>query len=110
MSIFGSFEQTTDFKYLGPRDGLHAVETLTKTTYKAPRYAVENDVFRILKGEVSADDGKGTFHFDAELGRMRRVQKSINLRGDLTLETLNGTQRVAFTSTTETEIRVGEKR
>ena len=106
MSIFGTLAQATEFAYQGPQEGLHTALSVTKTTYKAPRYAIENDVFRITKGEVKADDGKGSLLFDAERGRMRRVHKSINVRGDLTLETLTGMQRVEFTSGTEMRIEI----
>src|SRR5262245_46091492 len=94
MSIFGTLLQTTEFTYQGPRDGLHAIDSSTKTTYKAPRYAIENDVFRITKGEVKADEGKGSLFFDAAQGRVRRVQKTINVRGELTMDTLTGMQRI----------------
>lgn len=106
MSIFGTLVQTTEFTYQGPRDGLQFIDSTTKTTYKAPRYAIENDVFRITKGEVKADEGKGSLLFDAGQGRVRRVQKTINVRGDLTLDTLTGMQRVEFTTRTEMRIEV----
>lgn len=106
MSIFGSLLLDTEFTYEGPRDGLHAIASATKTTYKAPRYAIENDVFRILKGEVKTDNGMGNLLFDAKAGRMRRVEKTINAKGNLTLETLQGTQRVEFTTATEVRVEV----
>jgi len=102
MSVFGSFVHTTDFIYRGDA----RIETLIKTAYQAPRYAIENDVFRITKGEVKAGDGKGEIAFDAARGRVRRVHKSINVRGELTLETLSGLERVGFTSATEVRIEV----
>ena len=106
MSIFGSFQQATTFRYRGVEEGLHAIDSVTKTTYKAPRYAIENDVFRVLKGEVTADDGKGTLLFDLAAGRMRRVERSAKVQGDLTLETLAGQQRVRFTSATTLHVKV----
>jgi hypothetical protein len=102
MSVFGSFVHATEFIYRGDE----RIETLIKTAYKAPRYAIENDVFRITKGEVKAGDGKGEVAFDGARGRMRRVHKSINVRGELTLETLTGLERVAFTSATDVRIEV----
>ncbi|GEM_PF-5335532 len=106
MSIFGTLVHTTEFTCRAPSDGLQSVESSTKTVFKAPRYAIENDVFRITKGEVRADDGKGSLLFDAAKGRMQRVHKSINVRGDLTLETLTGMQRIEFTSGTEVRIEI----
>jgi hypothetical protein len=108
MSIFGSFLQTTDFIYEGTQDGQESIRTVTKSVYQAPRYAVENDVIRVLKGEVQTNEAKGSLVFDADRGRMQQVRKSIQLRGDLTLETLNGTQRVTFTNATEMKIDVGK--
>lgn len=108
MSIFGSLEQMTEFTYQGNRDGAHLVGTSTTSVYKAPRYAIENDVVRVLKGEVKVDEGKGELFFDTGLGRMRRVQKTLRLHGDLTLETLGGAQRVSFTSDSEMRIVVGD--
>jgi hypothetical protein len=108
MGIFGSFQQTTGFTYRDMRAGLHVVETSTKSTFQAPRYAVENDVFRVLKGEVRADEGKGEFLFDVVQGRMRRIQKSLKLNGTLTLETLSGMQTVAFQSATEATMVVSD--
>ena len=37
---------------------------------------------------------------------MRRVDKNLRVRGELTLETLSGLQRVQFTSATEVRIEV----
>ena len=106
MSIFGTLVQTTEFTYQGPRDGLHTIDSATTSAYKAPRYAIENDVFRITKGQVKVESGKGHFLFDAAQGRVRRVQKSINLRGELTMDTLSGTQRIEFTMGTEMKIEI----
>lgn len=108
MSIFGSFEQTTDFTYQGTRDSLHLISTATTSVYKTPRYAIENDVLRVLKGDVKVDEGKGELLFDADKGRMSRVQKTVRLHGELTLETLNGTQRVNFTSASEVHVVVSD--
>jgi hypothetical protein len=106
MSIFGSFQQATTFTYCGVADGEHRIDSITRTTYKAPRYAIENDVFRVLKGEVTADDGQGSLHFDVAQGRMRRLERSAKVQGELTLETLSGPQRVTFTSVTKVEVHV----
>src|SRR5687767_1041030 len=48
MSVFGSLVQSTEFTYREKG----RVESVTKTSYQAPRYAIENDVFRITKGKV----------------------------------------------------------
>ncbi|MCI0684154.1 MAG: hypothetical protein L0Y71_18755 [Gemmataceae bacterium] len=103
MSVFGSFTHTTEFTFRGQG----RIDSSIKTAYQAPRYAIENDVFRIAKGGVKSSDGKGSVVFDAAKGRMQRVHKNIDVRGELTLETLSGVQRVPFTS--ETDVRIDVK-
>ncbi|MCS7044804.1 MAG: hypothetical protein NZO58_00455 [Gemmataceae bacterium] len=106
MSIFGTFEHDTEFSRGTCREGVCLITGVVKTVYKAPRYALENDVFRVLKGQVAADEGKVEASFDAAKGRMSRVQRWQNLRGDLTIETLTGPQRVTFSSSTRTQIEL----
>jgi hypothetical protein len=106
MNLFGTFAHVTEFRYAGPKESLHRVDTKTATTFKNPRYAIENDVFRVLKGEVTTDEGSGHFLFDADRGRMQSVERQGKLAGELTLETLGRAQRVRFASESRTTIRV----
>lgn len=106
MNLFGAFEHTSEFSYRGVQDKLHKVDSKRQTTFKNPRYAIENDVFRVLKGVVQTDDSTGHFLFDGARGRMVRVERQSTLRGELTLETLGTVQRVPFASEERLTVRV----
>jgi hypothetical protein len=99
-TVFGGFAIFAEWTYQGENNGLHEARAKVKTTYQNPRYAIENDVFRVLKGEVSADEGTAELLFDAARSRSVRGEQRNKTRGELTLETLGTPQRVRFESET----------
>jgi hypothetical protein len=109
MGLFGTFRHKTEFTYVGVKDGLHRADSKITTTFQSPRYAIENDVFRVLKGEVSKGETTGHFLFDAAAGRMVHVERQGKLHGELTLETFGMPQRLRFESDSSLTIRVTPK-
>jgi hypothetical protein len=106
INLFGTFQFDTEFTFDGVKGGLEYVKTTTKTTYQGPRYAVENDVFRVLKGAIKTDDGAGYLLFDAGRGRMTHVERVSKTTGEVTLEVAGQRQMVGFTSDNRVSILI----
>jgi len=101
---FGSFKSRFDYVYDGIEDGLHAIKYTIVTTYQKP--GDQPDLFRVVKGSLTGDEGKGKFLFDANTGRLVRGEKTMVVRGQVTVET-GGVQTVLqFVSNNRLKVRV----
>jgi hypothetical protein len=101
---FGSFHSEFDYRYEGMRDGLHAVAYGIRTTYRKPGDG--HDLFKVVKGSLSAEDGKGVYLFDVEAGRLVRGDKSMVVRGEVTIEAGGMETTLRFVSENQLKVRV----
>src|SRR5207249_1910149 len=85
---FGAFLSKLEYEYVGTSPGgpdpLHVISCKVETKYRKPKEDAE--LFRVVKGELSGEEGEGSFLFDAEAGRLVRCDKSMVVRGQLTIE------------------------
>lgn len=101
---FGSFKVATEYSYDGATNDQHKISFTTKMTYRPP--SADPELFRIVKGGLKADEGKGTFLFDGNQGRMIRGEKTTHFKGDLVLESMGQQTPLEFTSDNTLTLRV----
>lgn len=101
---FGSFKSKFDYVYTGMEDSLHAIEYTIGTTYQKP--TDQPDLFRVVKGTLSGEEGKGKYLFDAAAGRLVRGEKSMVVRGQVTIETGGVQTDLRFVSTNHLKVRI----
>jgi hypothetical protein len=91
----GSFTVTKTYTYEG-KDTINgkSVDKITFTgtaVYTPPKTADAGAMpFQVVKGELKADDIKGTMYFDADAGRLVGSEAAMRIKGSLTI-TVSGT-------------------
>ncbi len=104
---FGSFKTVFEYVLEDDKDGEHTIACAIKMTYSKP--AADHELFRVVKGGLSAEEGKAHYVFDSGKGRLLRGEKSIHMKGDIVLEAMGKETPMVFTSDNTLKIRVFEK-
>ncbi len=107
MPPFGSFKSTYEYVLdteQGPEVG---IGLSTKMSYRPP--GNEAELFKVVKGSLKGEDGKGALVFDIEAGRLVSSHKSVLVRGELILESMGHQTKADFTSENELRVRVFTK-
>jgi len=92
----GEFKAQSTYTYNGKADGGDAVGVKQMLTYMPPKAGTEIlGLFKLVKGNMKADNAKGTYIFDAEKGRLVSATSSMTIRGTLTLD-LNGQMEITI--------------
>ena len=104
---FGSFRSVFDYVCEGDDEGLVTIGYSIKMTYKAP--SGDGDLFRVVKGGLKGEEGKGTFVFDSKKGRLVSGEKSVQVRGDLVIESMGNQTPMEFTSQNTLRVRLFTK-
>lgn len=101
---FGSFQSKYEYTYGGMEEGMHVIPFTISTTYRKP--VKQPDLFRIVKGSLTGEEGRGRFFFDASAGRLVRGGKSMVVRGELTIETGGVETVMRFVSRNRLNVRM----
>ncbi|MBI2806579.1 MAG: hypothetical protein HYX68_16485 [Planctomycetes bacterium] len=97
---FGALRSTTHYRW----DGTTIAFTIaTKFEKPVPEMTA---VFRVVDGKLASEKGRGTIAFDHKAGRLVSHERSMALRGELTLESMKRRYPVEFTSEEQVKIRV----
>ena len=90
FSGMGEFKSSTIFTYNGKGEGGEQITLKQELAYVPPKKGADfGGLFKVLKGDLKAENAKGTYVFDAEKGRLVSANNSMVIRGTLTLD-LNG--------------------
>lgn len=89
-------------------DGKSRIDYTIQTTYELPR-ADRTGVFKVVKGTIDSDKARGTITFDPLAGRLIEHERSMRLRGTLTIESMDRQQPLEFTSENDLKIRIKPK-
>jgi hypothetical protein len=101
---FGSLDSSWQFAAQGPTTaGYHLAYTI-KTNYRPPT-SDDAPLFRIVKGALHGENGRGKIVFDAERGRLLLHERHITVRGTLTVEMMGMQVPLEFASENKVEIR-----
>jgi hypothetical protein len=107
IPFFGAFHSTYRYECASARDDRYDVGYTIRTKYERPRKG--DDLVRVVKGELEGQDGRGHFRFDAARGRLVENERSMTVRGRLTLETAGRQSAVQFTSENRVKVRVSDR-
>jgi hypothetical protein len=103
MPPFGFIKAVYEY-VLEENDGKEVgINFKVKMSYKPPNG--DGDLFRVLKGSLQTDEGKGTLVLDGKKGWLVRSEKTVRFRGDLTIETMNKQTSLAFASAISIRVR-----
>jgi hypothetical protein len=98
--MFGSLRST--YKYVNEGNG--KIDYNIETKYILPKGDI--NLLRIVKGNVDSDKARGTIQFNPHTGRLVEHERSMLLRGNLTIEAADRQQALEFSSENEFKIRV----
>jgi hypothetical protein len=104
---FGSFKSTVEYVLEEETGDELSVGTTIKMTYKPS--GGDGDLFRVVKGGLTSEGGKGSVVFDAKKGRMVRSEKTVELQGDLVVESMGNQTQLRFTSVNVLRVRLYDK-
>src|SRR5204863_9698424 len=100
ISYFGSLRASVRYTYEPER-----IAYTVQTKYELPKPDLTG-LFRIVKGDIQAEKARGSFTFDATAGHLVTHERTMLLRGKLTVEANNRQQALEFSSENEVKIRV----
>jgi hypothetical protein len=103
---FGSFRTDFRYAYRGRQEDTATVDSTVQMMYVPP--PKDAGLFRVVKGELKADGGKGQVLFDARLGRLIRGEKQVSVRGTITVEAAGNQSELTFVSDNRLEWRLLE--
>jgi hypothetical protein len=107
MGPLGSLKSVTDFTYDGKEKEGDVISAKTTVTYMSPPAA---GVFKITKGSLKSDDAKGRYVFDADKGRLVQAQRSMTLKGTLTIDFMGKQADMAVAMDLTHTLRAVEKK
>lgn len=101
---FGFFRSRFEYQYEGLKEGAHAISYTVKTEFNKPKDPPA--LFRLIKGELTGEEGKGFALFDADAGRLVRGERTMTVRGQLTIEAAGVQSEMRFVSQNRLKVRV----
>jgi len=106
---FGALQSKLEYQYLGVpvKEPLHVINCTIETTFKKP--AAEPDLFRVVKRELQSDEGQASFVFDVRTGRLVSSERSMIVRGNVTVEVNEQRTEMRFVSQNRLKVRVTDK-
>ena len=102
---FGSLRSTARYVYEGKSDQHDRIAYTIQTLYELPKDELML-LFRIVKGNIRSEQSRGTIQFDGMAGRLALHERSMLLRGTLTIESMDRQQPLDFTSLNEVKVRI----
>ncbi len=109
LGPLGALNATNKYTYEGQEKGLEKISVVSNMKYTAPKDGDGGLPFKISKGDLKADNAKGTIYFDAAKGRLAESEMKMKLKGSLTISAMGNEltmdmeqdQTVKITVTTE---------
>jgi hypothetical protein len=104
----GSFQVEQEFTYEGKAAGGEQITLKRDYRYEPPK-ADAGLPFKITKGDFKSEEAKGTLLFDAEKGRLVRLEFKSKLKGTMAIATRDQNATMELQQETNTTIRVLDK-
>ena len=102
---FGLLRATARYVYQGNTGGQQRIAYTIQTKYEPPKIEAAA-LFRIVKGTIESEKAMGAIAFDAAAGRLIEHERTMLLRGTLTIEAADRRQTLDFTSENSMKTRV----
>ncbi len=93
---FGSFKSAFEYALEDDKNETLPISYTIKMTYKPP--GADSDLFRVIKGTLSAEDGQGSLRFDVKNGMLISSEKTVHIRGELLIDSMGQQAQLNFTS------------
>jgi hypothetical protein len=103
---FGALRSTASYTYEGQAKKHERIAYTIQTKYEAPPKDDKMAPFRIVKGRIDSDKARGIIVFDQAAGRLVEHERTLRLRGTLTIEAMDREQPLEFSSENEVKIRL----
>ena len=102
---FGALRSIVNYRYEEAAKNLDRIAYTIETAYELPKDDV-GVLFRIVKGRIDSEKANGRLVFDRAAGHLVEHERTMLLRGTLTIESMDRQQPLEFTSANEVKIRV----
>jgi hypothetical protein len=102
---FGSLRMMVRYVYEGRTNDQDRIDYTIQSKYELPRNELMV-LFRIVKGSIQSEKAHGTLTFDSVAGHLATHERSMRLRGSLTIESMDRQQSLEFISVNELKIRI----
>lgn len=103
---FGALRSTASYTYEGRSKKSERVSYTIQTKYEAPPEDDKMGPFRIVRGRIDSDKAKGMIAFDLAAGRLMEHERTMLLRGTLTIDVMDREQPLEFSSENEVKVRL----
>lgn len=102
---FGGLRSSVRYLHVGAAANRTRIVYTVQTKYEPPKKDGAS-LFQVRDGSIDSDKATGEIVFDHVAGRLISHDRSMRLRGKLTIEALDRRQALEFTSENEVKIRV----
>jgi hypothetical protein len=102
----GDFKLVSDYTYKGKGEGGEKIGFKQSLTYTPPKGGDFGGLFKIVKGSLKSEGGKGQMIFDADKGRMVSSKSSMLIRGSLTVDVSGQNVELLISLDQQTAVRV----
>lgn len=103
---FGSLRVTAHYLHAGAKKGRDLIHYTLATKYEPPAKDERMILFRVVSGTIDAEKASGAIAFDNAAGRLLEHDRTMLLRGKLTIEAMDRREPLEFTSENVVKIRV----
>ncbi|HWY87255.1 MAG TPA: DUF6263 family protein [Gemmataceae bacterium] len=104
---FGSFQSAIEYTLEEDRGNEIPIGYTIKMAYKPP--SGDGDFFRVIKGGLKGEEGKGKIVFDVQRGRLVTSEQMVRVRGELLVESMGKQVKLEFASDNTVRVRVFSK-
>jgi hypothetical protein len=108
FGALGGFKVESHYVYQGKLKEGEEIAFTSTLTYEVPE-ASDDLPIKIKKGNFKTKEGKGTLIFDSAAGRLVRMEKAVNFKGSVTVETLGNEQINKLEQKSVVKMRVLDK-
>jgi hypothetical protein len=109
LGPLGTFKAEHTYKYEGHTDEGEKITFNSRMTYQPPKPDNQLPAFKIVKGDLTAENAKGTMLFDNKAGRLVRQQMDMGIKGTMTIDVLGKEETMALDQKQTSTIKVTEK-
>jgi hypothetical protein len=102
---FGALRSDVRYVYADTKDSHDQITYTIQSRYELPKDDM-SVLFRITKGNLASDKATGSMVFDRSAGRLLQHDRSLRLRGTLTIEVMGRPLPMEFRSADEVKVRI----
>jgi hypothetical protein len=110
LGPLGSLASIHNYTYEGMENKLAKISVTATMTYNPPKADAGGQLpFQITKGNLKADDAKGTILFDPAAGRLASSSMTMRIKGSLTISAMGQELAMDMDQNQDVKIEVSDK-